>query len=303
MICKKNIFNPMTVLTLSAGLLLQSSFVLAEESHYLVNNNPAKGEVEVSYARQNQINNSVYNQSTKTNSNQFQLKYTHSFNENLSASVNSSFSFGQRSYAQQSGSDISGMGDLFLGLKAGTVFEPLTMVYGADLGISPGAAKNSSSPSAANGITAKETEGNFFSGHNQIHPFIGAESYYKNIALGARFTYAYYSVTSIESANGNNSTTPEIEIPRAAAYRLQGFVEFPIDKKADIGFIAGIGREDGNLIKFVDRAKGSEYLAKIYSNYHVDKDTTAVLAFESNNSQVPYEVNNSSIQLGLRRSL
>lgn len=287
---------------LAATIVIGTQNVKAEESYYVVNNAPTKGEVEVSYARQNQINNGIQAHSTKTNSNQFQLKYTHALDENLSASIGSSFNMGQRSSAGTDGSQISGMGDLNLGIKAGKVFDALTMVYGADVGISPGSARNSYTLRDENNQIIRENEGNYFSGHNQLSPFIGIESYYKNIAVGARFTYAYYSITNIEDASAN-TPNGEIEVGRASAYRLQGFVEFPVDKKADVGFLAGIGREDGNLVRFVDRQRGSEYQAKIYSHYHLDKDTRAVLAFESVNTQVPYETTNSQVQLGLRRSL
>jgi hypothetical protein len=132
--------------------------VKAEESYYVVNNAPTKGEVEVSYARQNQINNGIQAHSTKTNSNQFQLKYTHALDENLSASIGSSFNMGQRNSAGAGDSQISGMGDLNLGIKAGKVFDALTMVYGADLGISPGSARNSYTLRDQNNQIIRENE-------------------------------------------------------------------------------------------------------------------------------------------------
>lgn len=271
------------------GGILESGL---SESAYVVNQEKInKGAIEFSLSRADQQFAEKFSQGS-SNYNAFRLGYVRPLNDFTSMYLAAQFMSKSISYDIYNQSNtVSGLGDFELGVKSGTVFEIATMTYGADVSISPGSAQI-----AYKGFEQRDA-GNNFSGMQTAAPYIGAESYVEEIALGARFISKLYSTRQIENDPPLNSADTDA----TGSFHLEGFVEMPVHKKVNLGLVASLGRKDLDLSKYFE--PGNENAAKIYGTYQYDKNAMAIISLSSLQQNVPYEKNDAAISIGLRQNL
>lgn len=274
-------------------LFVSSAF--AVESQFLVNQQRAKASIEADYLSSNAIVTQpgvqIARRSTE-NTNALQLSYNYPYREDVIFNVSTRLmdrQYNSKTYGQSH--RVSGFSDLHFGVKSGTVFEELTMTYGAELQISPASAKNPYEIRETNEFDS--TTGNNFSGIQMLSPFLGIESYFGQVALGGRLTPKFYTAQSLLDNGDSNAKA----VDAGNAIQLEGFVEFPLLAKIDVGFTAGTGR---SLQSFNTT---EEYMASAYGNYRFDKTTAFTLGLQSETLRYPLQVENNEISLGLRRSL
>lgn len=278
-------------------LVILAAQAKAFESHYIVNQDMKKGQLEMTYRQAQQMyqTRGAYladrgDESVRA----LELAYSHSLTEVTSAGISTQFI--NRSYHSDQGdrsNTVSGLGDIQMFLKSGTVFNPLTLTYGTHVQLSP---SDANAP-YANRSSNNHTNGNDFSGTNSLAPFVGIESYLGQVALGGRFVMAYYSAQSMNS----DIDSRYLASPETFVFRTEVFVEFPVFNKVDVGLNIMAGNNKTGLSNYLDR--GDEYLARVYGQYKVSKETAVTASISSQAVIVPLQRNSSDFTLGLQRSL
>lgn len=283
--------------TLLCALVMLASQSQAFESHYIVNQDLNKGQLEMNFhqTQRSFLAHGYYKDNQGSEDlRALELGYSHAIGELTSIGVSTQF-IGRSYNSDTNGQShtVNGLGDIGVALKSGTIFKPLTLTYGANGNLSPGAAKNPYSNPGEN----VRASGNNFSGVNSIAPFVGIESYFGQIAVGGGLVLAYYGDQYV---NSNND--PAASSSRATTtLRTEGFVEFPVFNRVDVGMNVAMGNRSFGFADYYDR--GNEYLARIYGQYKIDKDTSFMAAVSSENTIVPVERDSTDLTVGLRRSL
>jgi|GEM_PF-4996337 len=188
--------------------------------------------------------------------------------------------------------------DLEMTLKTALVEPEFTWYYGGVASISPAAARDPrldliQSP-GGNAIST-----NNFSGFQTLGGMIGIETYVDKLALGTQFETRVYSDQSIDG--GGNPTTSQLRdrvIPT-----LNAFLEFPLLKTVSIGFDAGVTRPDFGLDKMLFGGSDNRFQGKLFSEWVVDGETTAILEFGQSSKQFPFKEDQSSMNIGVRKAL
>lgn len=287
--------------------LLLAFSAFAAESHFLVNQTRSKASLEAEYVSSNAnvvLPGTRFSRRSAEDSNALQLSYSYPYSETLIFNVNTRIldrQFHSQTYSQSH--RVSGFSDLNFGLKSGTVYEELTLTYGAEMQLSPAAAKipytsqlGTNDPvydQYGNQMSSDDFVGNNFSGIQMLTPYLGIESYFDQVALGGRLSPMFYSTQALMENGDENAQA----LDSGTAVRAEGFTEFPLLPKANIGFAAGVGRS------LVSPELGEEFMATVYGNYRYDKATAVTLTLRSESLRFPMQVQNNEFSLGLRRSL
>lgn len=285
--------NKLLLITL---LGLMTATTHAFESTYVVNPIGSKGvlDLEISKAHANTVEPGIDSaRSMSADTTSFGINYSRRILDNWTLGAGTNFvnkNLAIDSYGQEH--RVSGFSDLKFNLKSGTVFEPLTLTYGGQGNLSPGPAK-----SPYTQADSKNSAGNNFSGIHSLSPFIGVESYLEDIAVGGRMLVNFYSKQRLEQNGDLNANASD----SATSYTVEGFAEFPVYRKFDIGLTAAVGRGDLNLGNYF--SGGNEYFGQIYSQYKFEKNSAVILALSSANRILPIEKSTAELSLGFRRSL
>lgn len=277
--------------------IFTGSFASATESSYLVNQNQIKkGALAVELARvQNDFTEFGYNadRTGTSTANLLRISYLRPLADTSSFHFSTNVQARDVSYDQYNQSNtVTGLSDLALGYKTGVVYDPATLIFGANLSLSPGPAQ------VATKAQNQRTAGNNFSGFQSISPFIGAESYIDEIAVGGRFIVNIFSSQQVES---NELDTNIKGADASQTYQLEAFFEAPIENKINLGLTANIGRKDLRVDQYFQG--GNEFSTKLYGTYTVDQNSTVTASLSSNQQVAPIEKTGTEIAIGLRHAL
>lgn len=187
--------------------------------------------------------------------------------------------------------------DLEMSLKTANVEPEFTWYYGGVGSISPAAARDPRLDLVQSPGEARST--NNFSGYQTLGGMIGIETYVDKLALGTQFETRVYSDQSIDGGSvPRNSELRDRVIPT-----LNAFLEFPLLKTVSIGFDAGVTRPDFGLDKMIFGGSDNRFQGKLFSEWVVDRETTAILEFGQASKQFPFKEDQSSMNIGVRKSL
>jgi hypothetical protein len=286
------------------SLLLAANSAFAIESLYLVNNNVGKTQTQLSYIRQNSQFDYIQAETEELGRgtaaiNQWRLGFNHAFSELTTLSAG--FKFVTSTVKNQTSFnsfDANGLGDIDMTIKAGTVFEALTLTYGGAITLSPGPAEDASTVFNNKGQVIS-SRGNQFSGYNTISGFAGSESYVGEVAVGAKLSLDHY--TQQNKADGFGGTMVA-QLPKTG-FGLSAYAELPIFKQIDVGMAAGVQRTDFNGAKVFNREDGTLNQSRVYTNFRYDKATMVSLVLSQEEDNKLNHESTTGVGLTLQKAL
>lgn len=183
------------------------------------------------------------------------------------------------------------LGDIDLGIKRGVLFDMVTLIFGSTATLSPGAA---SDPRLGNVRSV-----NGLSGTQRLSGYLGIETYSENLAIGSQIELnAYSDIRALD-----NDQVEILTNPHRLVTRILGFVEVPVTRELDLGFVAALARPDLSVEKFLLGGIGNQYEAGFYGHWKFDKATAAFVRIEAENQKYPVVEDRLDLSFGLRHQL
>lgn len=266
------------------GLAAQSA--LAQESFYVVNQKPGLNTMTMDFS----VGDSSFN-GGHSELQSLGLEYRRAMDEKLSVWARTRLMSRRFSTLDQGSSAGVGLSDIELGLKQGEVYDLVTLIYGASMGLSPGATEDPR--------LGQIERSNNFSGTNSLAGYVGFESYSESLAVGGQAELRVYS--DIRAVNGPDIDT--ITNNNRFVPRLSCFIETPVSRTLDLGFQAALARPDLSIEKYMFGGAGNQYEAGFYGHWKLDKETTALLQINAKNQKYPLSEDRVDLGVGLRRLL
>lgn len=167
------------------------------------------------------------------------------------------------------------LGSLNGSVKQAVFFDTMTLTFGADARLNVGTQQR-----------------DYLDGQHSLTPWVGAESYVGQYALGGRLFTAIYA----------QSTELYDYARRNASLGVMGYVDVPLFPQVNLGFAMGAARTDAQLQRAVVNTIGTEFLSEIKAAYRYDAETSINGVIESRNDTA-LDATSTQFSVGVTRSL
>lgn len=267
----------------------------ANESFYVINTTPNKDSFGITYTFADsgfQAAAFGENMQASIRSHMLGLEFRRSLSENRSVWLGTQLVGRRISINKQSELSGVGLSDVKFGYQKGELYGFVTGVFGVTGSISPGLAQDPR-------VVKVNRINHFFSGTHSFAPYVGAEFYYGNLAVGLMTEVRVFS--DIQYDDGGSArviTNNDRYIPL-----VKGFVEIPLAPTLSWGLEASVSRNTFAVDHLLLGGSGNQYQAVMYNQWKMEQNTALMAAITAKEQKYPLPEVQTDISLGLRKEM